>query len=70
MPDDDYDIYNGFKRTMLMELVETRIDELSDAQVLEIFETVKKAEDEPFTLPKPAKKGLGGPSKSQPNEQG
>lgn len=56
MPDDDYDIYNGFKRTMLMELVETRIDELSDAQVLKIYEAVKKAEDEPFTLPKAVKK--------------
>lgn len=45
------DIYAPFKKTLLMELVETRIDEMSNDQVAELFEIVKDGNGKPFTIP-------------------
>ena len=48
-------IYSPFKRTLVMELVETRIDELSDEQIEKIFPIINEAQDAPFILPRPDK---------------
>jgi hypothetical protein len=48
------DIYKGFKKTLLIELIETRLEKLSEEQIDKLYEEVRDAEDGVITLPKPA----------------
>lgn len=48
-------LYAPFRRTFVMESIETRIDELSNEQIDQLHEVIKDADDKPFTIPEAEK---------------
>ena len=49
---DKVDIYSGFKKTLLCELIETRLDEMSGDQVERLYDIVNADQEAAFIVPK------------------
>ena len=47
------DIYKGFKKPLIIELIETRLDKLSEEQIDELYKLIVEAEDGLITISEP-----------------